>query len=163
VLGLNADSVRAILAHELAHVRRRDPEWSIVSVILTTVGWCQPTMWILSRAARRDAELSCDEFAARHAGGPVVVAATLAQIAESGMPTPLAAGIRGARHLLVQRVERLLNGQPEPPSRRLLACTAAAGLVGLALVVLPVLTAPASARLTFATTSGPMFEIIVPR
>jgi beta-lactamase regulating signal transducer with metallopeptidase domain len=163
VQGLDANTVRAILAHELAHVRRRDPEWSIASLILTTVGWCQPILWLLSRAARRNAELTCDEFAARHAGGPDVVAATLAHVAEWAMPTPLAAGIRGAKHLLVHRVERLLNGQPLPPSRRLLACSAAAVFVALALVALPVVSAPSTGRVTFATRSGPVVEINVPR
>jgi beta-lactamase regulating signal transducer with metallopeptidase domain len=160
---VDPETVRAILAHELAHVQRRDPEWSIATAIITVAAWCQPIVWMLSRAAGRNAELACDEFAAQHAGGPVVVAATLAQVAEWSIPPPLAAGIRGSGRLLVHRVERLLCGRPQAPARRLLACAAAVIMVVVTLFGLPVLSAPASARVALTTASGPVIEIRVPR
>ena len=160
---VDQETARAILAHELAHVQRRDPEWSIAAEILTVTGWCQPILWMLSRAAERNAELACDEFAARHAGGPVVVAATLAQVAEWSIPTPLAAGIRGSGPLLVHRVERLLCGRPQAPARHLLAGAAAVVMVVFTLFGLPVFSAPASGRVALTTASGPVFEISVPR
>ena len=163
VRDVDQETARAILAHELAHVQRRDPEWSIAAEILTVAGWFQPILWMLSRAAERNAELACDEFASRHAGGPVVVAATLAQVAEWSMPTPLAAGIRGSGPLLVHRVERLLCDHTQAPSRRLLACAAAVVIVAFTLFGLPVLSAPASGRVALTTASGPAFEISVPR
>lgn len=52
---------RLVLAHELIHIRRRDPLWNLVAVAFQCLLWFNPLVhWAASRF-RRDQELACDE------------------------------------------------------------------------------------------------------
>jgi HEAT repeat protein len=78
---LDPEQQRAALAHEMAHVLRRDPEWRIAVEILERVLFFQP----LNRLARRRlcdaAEFLCDEWAVRQARSPLAMARCLSAVA----------------------------------------------------------------------------------
>lgn len=63
---LNRDQLRYILAHEFAHIRRRDVavNWSIHALLL--INWFNPILWIALFRVRQDQELACDAFALTH-------------------------------------------------------------------------------------------------
>lgn len=64
VAELSPAAVRALLAHELAHVRRRDPWVRVFEAVATVLWWWLPVLWWL-RAGLRDAEeRSCDAWVA---------------------------------------------------------------------------------------------------
>ncbi|HVR73709.1 MAG TPA: M56 family metallopeptidase [Planctomycetota bacterium] len=57
----SAEDLRAILAHEIVHIRRRDTIAGAVQVIARVVWWFHPLIAWASREATRERERSCDE------------------------------------------------------------------------------------------------------
>jgi hypothetical protein len=56
------------LAHEKAHMRRRDPQWSFVADLVCAAFWFAPPVWICARNMRAEAEAACDAEALRATG-----------------------------------------------------------------------------------------------
>ncbi len=50
-----------ILAHEQAHIARRDPVWKLLGFLLLAVHWFNPLLWLSYWLLCRDIELACDE------------------------------------------------------------------------------------------------------
>jgi hypothetical protein len=67
--GLPADTLRAILIHELAHVRRFDYLVNLVQMVVESVLFFNPSVWWLGRQARLEREACCDAAAVRLTGG----------------------------------------------------------------------------------------------
>ena len=60
---LDGRPLAAVLAHEIAHVRRCDIHWSIVMTAVGTLLWLQPLLWWARREAHAAGESACDEVA----------------------------------------------------------------------------------------------------
>ncbi len=58
---LNPDDKAYVLAHEAAHIRRKDHWWKPLGFLLLTVYWFNPLMWVAYVFLCRDIELACDE------------------------------------------------------------------------------------------------------
>ena len=106
--GLTPHQLEAILAHELAHVRRHDYLVNLLQTLVETLLFYHPAVWWLSRRIRAERENCCDDLAVSLCGDPYTYAKALADLEE----------LRGAsRHLvmaasggsLVHRVRRLLG------------------------------------------------------
>ena len=79
---MTADELEAVLAHELAHVRRYDPAWHAVCSLLLLSVWFHPVSgWIASRI-RQTREMACDAAAAEQLGSASRYAHALLQVAE---------------------------------------------------------------------------------
>ncbi len=63
VQGLGEEELRAVLRHELAHVRRKDVLWSALGYAVAALHWFHPLGWLALRRLRAEAELLCDEAA----------------------------------------------------------------------------------------------------
>ena len=50
-----------VIAHERAHLRRRDHLWKPLGFALLTVNWFNPALWLAYILLCRDIELACDE------------------------------------------------------------------------------------------------------
>lgn len=50
-----------VIAHEQAHIRRRDHWWKPLGFLLLTIHWFNPLMWLSYVLLCRDIELACDE------------------------------------------------------------------------------------------------------
>ncbi|MBR1972148.1 MAG: M56 family metallopeptidase [Oscillospiraceae bacterium] len=50
-----------VIAHERAHIRRRDHWWKPLGFLLLTIHWFNPIMWLAYILLCRDIELACDE------------------------------------------------------------------------------------------------------
>lgn len=59
-----------ILAHERAHIRRRDNLWRLLAVTTACLHWFNPVVWLLLRAFLRETELACDESAISRMDAP---------------------------------------------------------------------------------------------
>jgi hypothetical protein len=168
---LGPDEQATMLAHELAHLMRRDPLWLSLAWLVERVFFFQPLLRV-ARAELHDlAELACDDWAARRTGNRLALASCLARIAEwvVGAPRALPATSMAEMHgrcRLAQRIERLLDeeeprAQDDEP-RRWGAPLAAAGL-GVLVLVVPGVSAPgergaSSSKTAEASESEATFE-----
>ena len=135
---LDLEQQRSLLAHELAHLARRDPVWLVAGSLIERVFWIQPLNRIANREIATSAEFLCDDWAVRRTGSGVPLARCLAQVAEWIQASPLGvpvAGMAEERSLLVSRVARLVDGvKPSNRSRRGLALATVGVLVATILV-----------------------------
>lgn len=68
--GEKAD-LRFMLAHEVAHIARRDLPWFAVTWVVQTLFFFNPAVWLAAYASRLDHESATDRLACRLAGAPV--------------------------------------------------------------------------------------------
>ena len=136
---LDLEQQRSMLAHELAHLARRDPVWLVFASVVERVFWFQPMNRLARRGIATAAEYLCDEWAVRRTGSGVALARCLAQVAEWIQASPFGVPVTGMaeeRSLLVARVERLLAGRDSGSrSRRALGIAAAVVVVATIIVV----------------------------
>jgi WD40 repeat protein/beta-lactamase regulating signal transducer with metallopeptidase domain len=65
VAELAEGEIRTILAHELAHLARRDHWTRWLEVVVTVLYWWHPAVWIARRELRRCEDLCCDAYVLR--------------------------------------------------------------------------------------------------
>jgi beta-lactamase regulating signal transducer with metallopeptidase domain len=135
---LDEGQQRGMMAHELAHLDRRDPSWLTAACIAERIGFFQPLNRLARRRMQESAEYLCDEWAVRRTGSGVLLAKCLAKVAEWLDAAPQSvpvAGMAEDRSHLVARVRRLLDGAPFPaaPGRKTLVV---ASLSAMAVTVL---------------------------
>ena len=73
---------RAVLLHELAHIRRRDVAAQLFVHMVAALWWFQPLVWMLRSALRTESELACDAEALASGFRPSQYAAELLAIAK---------------------------------------------------------------------------------
>jgi beta-lactamase regulating signal transducer with metallopeptidase domain len=131
---LSPQQLEAILAHELAHIRRHDYLVNLLQTLVETLLFYHPAVWWLSRRIRIERENCCDDLAVSLCGDPVAYANALADLeslrSETTPTHHIALAATGGS--LLHRVRRLL-GAPSPHSGRgpaWLAGSAALLLIG---------------------------------
>ena len=106
ISGLSIQELEAILAHELAHVRRHDYIVNILQVTFETLFFHHPIVWWLSNRMRIEREYCCDDIAAQSFGGQIELAKALAKLEEIRSTNgSLAVAANGGS--LVSRIQRL--------------------------------------------------------
>jgi beta-lactamase regulating signal transducer with metallopeptidase domain len=109
--GLPPRQLECILAHELAHIWRRDYLMNLLQVIAETLLFYHPAVWWVSRQIRLERENCCDDIAVRLTGDRLAYARALVELEELRLATPrLAQGADGGS--LLRRVQRLVGGRP---------------------------------------------------
>jgi len=58
---MNEKDMEHVVAHEMAHIRRKDHLWKPLGFLLLTLHWFNPLMWLSYVLLCRDIELACDE------------------------------------------------------------------------------------------------------
>ena len=133
--GLTAAQLEAILAHELAHIKRCDYAVNCVQVVIETLLFYHPAVWWMSRAIRRERERCCDDVAVSLCGDRFVYVRALLALEGIRGQAPglaLAAGSRGGP--LRRRILRLL-GVPNEPAPSAARWLAAAAVLGVAIIL----------------------------
>lgn len=100
----------AVLAHELAHLERRDGVWFPIAGFLQALLWMQPLNHWIARHFRQTAELACDDRAIELTGDRMGLARALVQVAEralSAEQSVLIPSMAGTASVLHSRVQRL--------------------------------------------------------
>ena len=69
--GITENDMEYVIAHENAHLRRRDHWWKPLGFILLTVYWFNPVMWLAYILLCRDIELACDEKVIKEMGADI--------------------------------------------------------------------------------------------
>lgn len=125
--GFSPHEIEAMLAHELAHVRRLDGLVNLLQTVAETLLFYHPAVWWLSRRIRTERENCCDDVAVAACGSRPLYARTLtALVARCGAPRAAVAADGGN---LVARVRRIL-GKSSPAGGQ-----PAAWLAGLVVLV----------------------------
>ncbi|MEJ0088862.1 MAG: M56 family metallopeptidase [Limisphaerales bacterium] len=158
------DQLRAVLLHELIHLRRRDVWVNFVQALLQIVYWWHPLVWLTNAHIRRVREEAVDDavmLALRDEAESY--APTLLEVAKLALNRPLASlglvGILESRHALRQRIERLVDFRP--PRRAGLTLVSLLGILAFTAVAVPMGEGPAPAEkqtVAALAISTPMVE-----
>jgi len=105
--GLTAAQLEAVIAHELAHIRRFDAFVNLLQIAVETLLFYHPAVWWLGKQIRAERENCCDDEAVALCGSPVTYAQALRHMAEWQVAPRLA--MAANRGPLAARVARLLG------------------------------------------------------
>jgi beta-lactamase regulating signal transducer with metallopeptidase domain len=105
---LSPAQIEAVLAHELAHIRRHDYAVNLLQTIAETVLFYHPAVWWLSARVRTEREHCCDEVAVRISGDAVAYARALAEL-EAWRTSSPALALAATGGSLLERVRRILR------------------------------------------------------
>ncbi len=108
---LSPEQQESLLAHELAHLARRDPSWLAACQALVALLFFQPLNWVAARRLRELSELAADEWAVARTGRPLTLAGCLAEVARWSLgsaPIP-APGMADGASPLGERIRRLID------------------------------------------------------
>lgn len=106
--GLAPEQVEALLAHELAHVRRHDYLVNVLQGIAESLLFYHPAVWWISNQIRAEREHCCDDLAVAASGDVLVYARALAAL-ESMRPAHFKAALSANDGSLLRRIRRLTN------------------------------------------------------
>ena len=107
---MNGQNLEHVVAHEQAHIRRKDHWWKPLGFLLLTIHWFNPLMWLAYVLLCRDIELACDEKVIKELGNEQRADYTQALVACSVnrrmiAACPLAFGEVGVK----ERVKSVMN------------------------------------------------------
>ena len=108
---LSAAQMRAIVAHEMCHVQRRDNLTFAVHQVVTALFWFHPAAWWMGARLIEERERACDEAVVRTADTAETYAEGILNVCRFYLESPAAcvAGVTGAD--LKQRIVRIMTGQ----------------------------------------------------
>ncbi|HJT90276.1 MAG TPA: M56 family metallopeptidase, partial [Bryobacteraceae bacterium] len=106
---LTPEQLRAILAHELSHVRRRDNLFSALHMLVEALFWFHPLVWWIGARLVEERERACDEEVSSQGHAPHVYAEGILKVCQFYLESPLscAAGVTGSD--LKKRIERIMR------------------------------------------------------
>lgn len=143
---------RAVLAHELAHLERRDHWTAWLETIATCVLWWHPLVYAARRELRRQAEKACDAWVVwayptdrRHYADALLDA--VERLGLTPKPATALGAVDTDKRSLTRRLLMIMNDNVARRGSRVLALAAA----GLTAVLAP----------TWAAASGPAAEVVM--
>jgi beta-lactamase regulating signal transducer with metallopeptidase domain len=114
--GLTPEQIGALLAHELAHLRRRDHWVALAQALIELLLFYHPAVWWVSRALRAEREHCCDDAAVAASGDLAGYLRALAWVDEHRSRT-LQPALASSGSPLLTRIRRL-GGYPSNESGR---------------------------------------------
>ena len=105
---LSAEHLKAVLAHELSHVHRRDNFTAAIHMVVESLFWFHPLVWWIRARLIEEQERACDEDVLRQGSDPQIYAESILKICQFCVASPLlVAGIGGAN--LKQRITEIMR------------------------------------------------------
>jgi TonB family protein len=124
--GLEPEQLQAVLAHEIAHIRRHDYLVNLAQTLVETLLFYHPAVWWVSARIRHERELCCDDAAVAMCGDAVFYARALTSLERlRGAMPRLVLGSAGGS--LLYRIRRLAGAKQETGLSKL------SGILALAL------------------------------
>ena len=172
--GLQPDVLDAVVAHELAHLRRWDLPLNVMQRAVEVALFFHPVVWWCSRQLRIEREMCCDELALRAIDNRAQYAKALTFLASrqvSPSATLLGAGIGGSRMVLRERIRNVLGltslaqsqfygpscALPAPPRHRLFGSRSSAAAAALLRRRLPIFRSPKQSRRGIGAAEPPLY------
>lgn len=108
---LTSSQLRAIVAHELSHVRRRDNLTAALHMIVEAIFWFHPLVWWIGARLVAERERACDEEVLRAGSEPLAYAEGLLNVCKLCLESPLAcvSGVTGSD--LKRRIEVIMSAR----------------------------------------------------
>lgn len=136
---LDINQVEAILIHELSHIRRNDYLLNLVKMVIETVLFFNPFVWLSSRFIQIEREHACDDLVLSLTGTPLTYAHALLKLELIKIKdTPaLSLAASGESQHLYQRIKRITDMKTNyvNPKQQILSITLAlATIISLAWV-----------------------------
>jgi len=110
--------IEAVIAHELAHVRRWDLWVNLFQRVVETMLFYHPAIWWLSGRVRAEREMCCDRLAVSVTGERLLYAEALELLARKKFDKPqplLATGMGDRKMALLNRVRHVLGNENHGP------------------------------------------------
>src|SRR5437867_995525 len=117
LVGLPPRQLEAVIAHELAHIRRYDYLVNLLQTAVEILLFYHPAAWWVSREIRQEREHCCDDVAVQVCGDALVYARALAEIEALRSITPQLAMAAGGGSLL-GRIHRIVGSSRQRPEHR---------------------------------------------
>jgi RND family efflux transporter MFP subunit len=131
ISGLTSEQLEALLAHEIAHIRRHDYLVNLVQTAIETLLFYHPVVWWVSSCIRQEREHCCDDMAVAVCGNRLAYARSLMTLEELRAAVgPWALAVGGGR--LLPRIRRIVGA---PAAAR---CPAGYWLAGVFLMTLSI-------------------------
>ncbi|MEM7013017.1 MAG: M56 family metallopeptidase, partial [Verrucomicrobiota bacterium] len=106
--GLSTQQLEALIAHELAHIRRHDYFVNLLQKLVDTCFFYHPVVWWISAQIRKERENCCDDLAVSASGGVLGYASALTALEELRNTAP-SYGVAATGSPLIQRIRRILG------------------------------------------------------
>jgi protein involved in polysaccharide export with SLBB domain/beta-lactamase regulating signal transducer with metallopeptidase domain len=133
--GLTMGQVEALLAHELAHIKRHDYVVNLIQSAIETLLFYHPMVWLVSRRVRQERELCCDDIALQICTDKLTYASALADLESlRAAPSPALAATGGS---LLARITRILGREDRSGGRAGSSWAAGVAILTLALIAVP--------------------------
>jgi bla regulator protein BlaR1 len=129
---LPPDLLEALLAHEMAHIKRHDYLINLLQNVIETLLFYHPAVWWISNRIRIERELIADDVAARQLGEPRRLALALSELEKLQFSTHQLAQAANGGNLMV-RIQQLLRPAPQAVNWK-----AAIAMLGVALACLSI-------------------------
>src|SRR5262249_33339444 len=159
--GLAELQLQAILAHELAHIRRHDYLVNLLQTTVETILFYHPAVWWISHQIRIERENCCDDQAVEVCGDTVGYARALAQLEELRLQMPERA-IAATVGTLLQRIQRLLEPEESKHAVSRAMAAAVAAIFVISVVAVPAMfssgTTPPQKAQAVSTVTGQQAE-----
>jgi len=107
---LSPAQIRAIIAHEMAHVRRHDNLMAAVHMFVETLFWFHPLVWWINTRLMEERERACDESVLQSGNQADLYAESILNVCKFFMesPMPCVSGVTGSD--LKKRIVRIMTG-----------------------------------------------------
>lgn len=114
--GLSPEQIEAILAHELAHIKRHDYLVNMLQTVVDILGFYHPAVWWISHRIRVERENCCDDIAVSLCSDSICYAKALTSMEEiRSSRLGLAVALTGGS--LLERIRRLLSKENSNESK----------------------------------------------
>jgi GWxTD domain-containing protein len=107
---LSSPQLKAVVAHEMFHVRRRDNLASAMHTVVAALFWFHPQVWWLGNRLIDERERACDEAVLQSGHDPADYAEGILRVCRSNvMPPACLAGVSGSD--LKKRIEAIMENR----------------------------------------------------
>ncbi len=130
--GIPVNQVEAIIAHELAHIKRLDVLVNIFQSVVEVIFFFHPGVWWLSKAMRIERENCSDDLALKVCDEPITYIKALSNIEEFRLTkSNIMVALSNNKEHLLSRIKRMITGKNQTLTSPIYIVAIALMLIGI--------------------------------